>query len=242
MALIAEVTLSNNLILFEKTFEHSQDAYCVFEDFHYLTDPDDRTNYVFFWWMSGAEPEAFNVGLREDSTVTGFHDVVELKGRHLYRVETKGFPPEQPLVYPTFRENDVTEIESVRDSDGLHLKARFPDRDALSRLIESGKQIAGCRGQKAVRRKTGTQGRRRGAFFTHTETERSTLGRTRTRLLRDAESDESRRTRRRVRRFSSDALNAYTCRRQKARREPCRAHGNRWVGHLLKTLMSKHIR
>ena len=142
MALIAEVTLSNNLILFEKTFEHSQDARCVFEDFHYLTDPDDRTNYVFFWWMSGAEPEAFNVGLREDSTVTGFHDVVELKGRHLYRVETKGFPPEQPLVYPTFRENDVTEIESVRDSDGLHLKARFPDRDALSRLIESGKQIA----------------------------------------------------------------------------------------------------
>ncbi|MDZ7689208.1 MAG: helix-turn-helix domain-containing protein [Halobacteriales archaeon] len=141
MSLIAEITLSNNLILFEDTFEESPEARCVFEDFHYVTD-EDKTNYVFFWWMSGEEPDDFEDSLRKDPTVPGFRAVVGIKDRHLYRVETVGYPQEQPLVFPIYRKNDITEIESVRDADGLHLKARFPSRDTLSWFIESGEQIA----------------------------------------------------------------------------------------------------
>lgn len=142
MALIAELTLSKNLILFEETFELVPEARCVFEDFHYLTDEREETFYVFFWWMSETEPDDFEEGLGKDPTVTGFRSVVEIKDRYLYRVETRSFPPEQPLVFPTFRENDITVIESVRDADGLHLKARFPTRDSLRDFSEVGESIA----------------------------------------------------------------------------------------------------
>lgn len=140
MSLIAELTLHEDIVLFEPTFERAENAECVFEDVHYLQD--DGTSYVFFWWASGCDLDRFEAALDADSTVEGFRQVAEIDGRSLYRIVTRSFPPEQPLVFPAYRKNDITELESRRNADGLHLRARFPDREALDRFIEAGADIA----------------------------------------------------------------------------------------------------
>lgn len=141
MPLIAELHLHGDIILFEETFERVPDAECYFEGVHYLTE-GGHTRYVFFWWCSGCDFAAFESALGDDPTVRYFHDVTELDGRRLYRVETVSFPPDQPLVFPSLRETDSTVLEATRDVDGLHLRVRFPSRAALRDFREAGAAIA----------------------------------------------------------------------------------------------------
>lgn len=141
MSLIAELSLSGGTIHFDETFENAPEARCVFEDFHYLDD-DEGTFYVIFCWMSGTQTDEFEDALEDDPTIAGFAEVAEVLDKHLYRVKTKSFPPEQPLVFPLYRRKNITEMESIRDAEGLHLKARFPTRETLRGFVESGRQIA----------------------------------------------------------------------------------------------------
>lgn len=142
MALIAELHLHGDIILFERTFERASGAECTFEDVHYVTGDDDFTHYVFFWWVTGTEPSTFETALDADPTVNGHRVIAEIDDRRLYRIRTRSFPPDQSLVFPTFREHDVTTIEAVRDADGLHLEARFPDRTALESFVDSARDVA----------------------------------------------------------------------------------------------------
>jgi predicted DNA binding protein len=142
MSVIADISLRDDLILFEDAFAVAPDAVCTFEDIHYVSNADDYTHYVFFWWTSGCEFDEFEVALDADPTVETVRRVADLDGRRLHRVETQAFPPTQPLVFPTFREHDVTTIESRRDADGLHLHARFPSRDALDAFLDASASIA----------------------------------------------------------------------------------------------------
>jgi hypothetical protein len=141
MSLVAELRLSD-LLFFDETFEQVPDAVCEYDDVHYLTDDAGGTYYVIFGWLSNCPSDAFEAALREDATITDFRHVDDSGERSLYRIETVPFPPEQPLVYPTFREHDVTTREVRRDATGLHLKVRFPDRDALHAFLDSGEAIA----------------------------------------------------------------------------------------------------
>ncbi|MEM4781679.1 MAG: helix-turn-helix domain-containing protein [Halalkalicoccus sp.] len=141
MGIIAEVLFKEDVLLFEETFERVPEARCEFANVHYLTDGDD-TRYVFFWWVSGCEFDAFEEALGNDPTVLGFREVTETGDGRLYRIVTAGFPPEQPLVFPLFREHDITWLGAVRDADGLHLRARFPDREALRTILDAGTEIA----------------------------------------------------------------------------------------------------
>ena len=125
MALIAELHLHGDIILFERTFERASGAECTFEDVHYVTGDDDFTHHVFFWWVTGTDPSTFETTLDADPTVSEHRIVAEIDGRTLYRIRTRSFPPDQSLVFPTFREHGVTTIEARRDADGLHLEARF---------------------------------------------------------------------------------------------------------------------
>lgn len=142
MDFIAELTLSDNLLLFRETFEAVPNAECIFEDIHYVTDQAGHTHYVLFWWTLGCPFDEFEHALERDPTVSEFQAVTELPNRRLYRVETKPFPPEQPLVFPVFRDFNITAIESRRDANGLHLRARFPSRDALHAFRDTGTDIA----------------------------------------------------------------------------------------------------
>lgn len=142
MSLIAEIHLHGDIILFEETFEQASDAVCTFEDYHYVTEEDGKTHYVFFWWVAETDFATFENALHDDSTVSDCRLVTGLGDRRLYRVRTISFPDEQPLVFPMFREHGITAIESIRDVSGLHLEARFPDRDVLESFVESAQDIA----------------------------------------------------------------------------------------------------
>jgi len=142
MALIAELHLHGDVILFEETFDRAPNAECTFEDVHYVTQGDDDTHYVFFWWVTGTDFVRFEEALEADPTVNAYRVLTELDDRRLYRVRTRSFRSDQPLVFPEFREHGISEIESKRDANGLHLKARFPDRDALESFVENAEDIA----------------------------------------------------------------------------------------------------
>lgn len=141
MSLIAELTLRGPL-LFAETFERAPDARCLFEDVHTVTDGAGNAHYVFFWWTEGCGFETFERALEADSTVREWRRVADADGRLLHRIATVQFPPSQPLVYPTFREYGITSLESRRDADGLHLRARVPDRQTLHAFVEVGGEIA----------------------------------------------------------------------------------------------------
>lgn len=142
MSLIAEVNLYDNPLLFGETFDRVPNAVGSYEDAHYVTDEARNAHYVFFWWVTGCEPEAFDEAQEADPTVRDSERLTTIGDRHLYRITTAAFPPEQPLMYPFFRDRGVTTIASRRDADGLHVQARFPDRETLHDFLELGESIA----------------------------------------------------------------------------------------------------
>ncbi|MCU4924428.1 helix-turn-helix domain-containing protein [Halobacteria archaeon AArc-dxtr1] len=137
MSLIADITLSGELLLFESTFETVPRAEFAFEDVHYLSDENGATAYVFFIWMSGCPVREWEEGLDVDETVNEFRKVTEIDGRQLYRIDTQRFSPDQPLVFPLCRRLDVTIVDSRRTAEGLHLQARFPSRETLNRFVDT---------------------------------------------------------------------------------------------------------
>lgn len=142
MSLIANVRLHGNLILFEATFEREPAANCTFADFHSVEQPTGERGYVFFWWVDGCDLDSFEDALGGDDTVEGFRRIGTVGSRGLYRIESRSFEPSQPLVFPLFRDNDITEIETKRNVDGLHIHARFPSRLALDVFLDATEQIA----------------------------------------------------------------------------------------------------
>ncbi|MFW5919876.1 MAG: helix-turn-helix domain-containing protein [Halanaeroarchaeum sp.] len=142
MAIIAELRLHGDVILFGETFERAPNAECTFEGFHYVTGEEDDTHYVFFWWMTGSDDVTFGEALETDPSVKAHRVLTELDDRTLYRIRTRSFQSDRPLVFPEFRKNDISAIESKRDADGLHLKARFPDRNALESFVDAAGDIA----------------------------------------------------------------------------------------------------
>lgn len=140
MSLIAEITI-HDPILFVPTFERVPDAECRFENFHYVTDAEGNIHYVFFWWTRDCDFAEFERALENDSTVSDFRVITELEDRRLYRIVSIQFPPDQPLVFPFFREHDTTSLAAKRTANGLDLRARFPSQDAFKSFLDASKEI-----------------------------------------------------------------------------------------------------
>lgn len=141
MTLIASLRLYEDLILFTETFDRVPAAECTFEDYHYIVE-ENQTHYVFFWWCSGCDFDDLADALAADYTVRDFRVVMTVDDRRLLRIETVSFPPEQSLVFPLFREYDVTVSDARRNANGLHLQARFPSREALQGFLAAASNIA----------------------------------------------------------------------------------------------------
>ncbi|WP_229114102.1 helix-turn-helix domain-containing protein [Halapricum desulfuricans] len=142
MSIVGVLRLRENLILFGETFGVDHGVEAKLGDFHYVSDQDGNRRYVFFPWCSGGDFDGFDAALAADETVTDWYVVAEFDERTLYRVQTRWFPPEQPLVFPLFREHDITMLEARRDADGLHLRARFPSRETLREFRRKADAIA----------------------------------------------------------------------------------------------------
>ncbi len=141
MSLIAELVLRDP-ILFTPTFERVPEAECRFEDFHYLSDAAGEIHYVFFWWTSNCDFNDYEDAMERDPTIRTFHRVARLPRARLYRIVTKSFPSDQPLVFPFFREHDTTVLEAKRTRHGLELRARFPSRTELRAFLAMCEDIA----------------------------------------------------------------------------------------------------
>ncbi|SEV95627.1 helix-turn-helix domain-containing protein [Halobacterium jilantaiense] len=141
MSLISEVTLSVPIIFFEDAFDREPDAVWTLEAAHDLTDDSGGTYYVSFWWLTGCPAPDFEAALDADPTVRCTRQVCSLNDRTLFRVKTVSFPPEQPLLVPTLRAHDATHIDATRDAEGLHVRARFPDRDALNAFLDAAEAV-----------------------------------------------------------------------------------------------------
>jgi len=129
MSVIAELTISSP-ILFEPTFETVPEAELSIEDAHYVHTSETTVEYVFFLWMTGPPPEAFEAAIDADSTIQSLTRLVESDARTLYRVVTPELrPAEQPLFFPLCREHDVSVIETTRTVTGFHAHVRAPSRE-----------------------------------------------------------------------------------------------------------------
>lgn len=142
MSLVSEISLSAPLIFFEDAFAREPDAVWTLEAAHDLTDDAGDTYYVSFWWLTGCPAQDFEAALDADSTVRSIRRVCEVDDRTLHRVETVSFPDDQSLLLPTLRAHDATHIGATRDADGLHVRARFPDRSALDAFLQAGDDVA----------------------------------------------------------------------------------------------------
>jgi len=142
MSIVSEITLSAPVIFFEDAFDREPDAVWELEAVHDLTDDAGDTYYVSFWWLTGCPAPDFEAALDGDPTVRSVRSVCEVDDRTLQRVETVSFPSDQQLLLPTLRAHDGTHIGATRDSAGLHVRARLPDREALDAFLDAGDDVA----------------------------------------------------------------------------------------------------
>lgn len=142
MSLVSEITLAAPLILFEDAFDREPDATWTLETAHDLATDDGGRYYVIFWWVSDCPGDDATAALRADATVRAARQVCDVDDRTLHRVETRSFPSELPLVFPTLRAHDATPIGATRNADGLHVRARFPDRSALDAFLGAASEVA----------------------------------------------------------------------------------------------------
>ena len=142
MSLVSAITLSAPIIFFEHAFDREPEAVWTLEAAHDLTDDAGDTYYVSFWWLTGCPASDFETALDADPSVRAVRSVGAVDGRTLHRVETVSFPDEQSLLLPTLRAHDGTHLGATRDADGLHLRARFPDRHALDAFLDAAEDVA----------------------------------------------------------------------------------------------------
>lgn len=86
-----------------------------------------------FFWANGGEFEAFERALDDDPSVTEPRCLATLDDRRLYRVQFSA--DLEGVTYPVWTDADAVLLESVGTTDGWDIRMRFPDRDALRRLV-----------------------------------------------------------------------------------------------------------
>ncbi|MFC6826005.1 helix-turn-helix domain-containing protein [Halopelagius fulvigenes] len=153
MSFVATVTISDPP-LFQATFDAVPDAHSTLENYHYVEDEPGDRRYVFFCWMSGCDLDEHELALANDPTVGEFKTLADAGDRRLYRIVTEPVPDEWMMLFPFFRDNDITVLKSTRTVHGIHIEARFPSYDALqalkSTVCEAGSDVEIDRIRSAV--------------------------------------------------------------------------------------------
>jgi hypothetical protein len=123
-SVLAEFTLSTPVL--EPTFEACPDAHV---DYVQESVPTDRPARMAFWLVG--DGDRFEAAMDEDPTVGDYDALATAVDRTLYRVEfSEASRPN--LTYESFVDADGVVLSSVGDADGWHIRARFPDREALN--------------------------------------------------------------------------------------------------------------
>jgi predicted DNA binding protein len=104
--------------------------------------PDTRVAYVQeaipvdrAAWMAVrvvGDASNFEAAMDDDVTVADYERLATADDRTLYRIEVAD-EARSKLTYGSFVDADGVALSSVADADGWHVRARFPDREALAR-------------------------------------------------------------------------------------------------------------
>lgn len=150
MTIRAELCVSEDLLLLDETFERLPRAVCRFSDVHYVpTDGDPtRSQYVMFFWVAGCEGEPFERALAADGSVADSRLLAVREDERFYRLESVPLPSDR-LLYPALRAHDAATLGLARDSEGLHVDVRFPDRGVLHAFLDS--EVAAGRHVELIR-------------------------------------------------------------------------------------------
>lgn len=134
MSFIADVTLE--MPLMADAHEAVPEAEGVMADYHREGDESGDSQYVLFIWMSGCDFEEMEAAFDADETIESFEFIAESGDRRLYRLRSIPVPDDLFLVTVFFRDHGIALQEAVRDIEGLHLRAQFPDRESLQALLD----------------------------------------------------------------------------------------------------------
>lgn len=95
--------------------------------------PPDRPAWMAVWLVGDAT--AFEAAMDDDATIRRYENLARSDDRTLYRIELTD-DARSVLTYDSFVDADGVALSSVADADGWHVRARFPDREALTRHAE----------------------------------------------------------------------------------------------------------
>lgn len=120
--------------LFGEIYDGVEGLQIVVEDSHYFSE-DDGTHYVQFWWVWGGDFGAFEKRARAYRYTGELQQLTALEDRRLYRVTTTPLPEERMLL-PFFRRQDITVLDGRASNDGLWHRVRVGDRETLRTLVD----------------------------------------------------------------------------------------------------------
>lgn len=124
MSIVVEFVLGSPVL--RDTLERVSDSKAIFlrEDLS-----RERPARLTFW--AAGDETAFEAAMDDDWTVNAYSRLATAVDRTLYRIDVA--PELRPrLTYDTVVAVDGVFISSVGDADGWHIRARFPDRAALT--------------------------------------------------------------------------------------------------------------
>lgn len=96
--------------------------------------PENQSRILF--WAAGDDFEAFERGLDADETIRQYRCLTEVDGQRLYRT-SQSDTGEEVLTYPVMAQEDINILNGTGTTEGWTIRARFPDREALSAYREA---------------------------------------------------------------------------------------------------------
>ncbi|QLH80629.1 helix-turn-helix domain-containing protein [Halosimplex pelagicum] len=132
MSPIVELTIRKSP-LFADLFAAVPGLTAELESAHYFVESGGH-HYALFWWVWGCEFDEFERVASDHRHVRELDPLTALDGRRLYRVTTTPLP-EEKMLFPYFRRNNITMLDNESSGEGFWLRLRVPDHDALEALV-----------------------------------------------------------------------------------------------------------
>jgi hypothetical protein len=123
-SILVEFTLESPVL--ESTLAACSDAHVVYVQ--ESVSASERPQMAF--WLVG-DTGRFEAALDGDDSVREYDRLVTTADRTLYRVEISE-EYRSKLTYDSFHDTGGVLLSNVADADGWHVRARFPDREALN--------------------------------------------------------------------------------------------------------------
>ena len=125
MSLIAEYTLQTPILL--EALESTPEMMVQIETLH--TDSVGDSKVMFWAW--GDDFQTFERSMDDDSIIREYDCLTEFNDQRLYSI-IPSEEGEEVFTYRIMAEHDIVSLYETGNYEGLTIRARFPDREALT--------------------------------------------------------------------------------------------------------------